>query len=118
MTKHSMTELQNSPISYRPAVNNSTLITVVILRGKRSATPHTRLQLTLRKNIPVEIPVRKKKLATIFGSRNGNLIKRVLLPNSAGMFSAGFAKKPPNDGPKIEPKLHTRGMMENALEDG
>lgn len=68
--------------------------------------------------MPVVIPVKKKKLATIFGSKKGNLIKRVLFPNNAGRFSAGLAKKPPNDGPKIEPRLHTRGMIEKALEHG
>lgn len=99
------------------ATKDSVLVAIVLLRDTLRYSTHA-LQLTLRKNIPVEIPVRKKKLATIFGRRKGNLINRVLFPNNAGIFSAGFAKKPPNDGPKIEPKLHTKGMIENALENG
>ena len=71
--------------------------------------------LTLRNKMPVVIPIMKSALATIFGRRNGNLVKNLLFPKSAGIFSAGLAKKPPNDGPKMEPKLQTRGIIENAL---
>ena len=60
------------------------------------------------------IPIRKSMLATIFGKAKGNAIKNLLWPNKAGKFSAGFAKNPPNDGPKIDPKDHTSGIMENA----
>jgi hypothetical protein len=65
--------------------------------------------------MPVLIPIKKKALATIFGRANGNLIRNLLFPNNPGRFSAGLAKKPPNDGPKIEPRFHTSGMMEKAL---
>ena len=61
------------------------------------------------------IPMKKKTLATIFGSAKGNLIKNLLFPNNPDRFSAGLAKNPPNDGPKIDPRFHTRGMIENAL---
>lgn len=71
--------------------------------------------LTLRYKIPVLIPRIKKALATKFGRANGNLIKNLFLPKSLGILSAGFAKKPPKDGPKIEPRLHTSGIIENAL---
>ena len=70
---------------------------------------------TCKKRMPVKIPTRNRQLATRFGRRNGNLISNLLCPNSPGMFSAGFAKKPPKDGPKIEPILHTSGMIEKAL---
>lgn len=69
---------------------------------------------TLRNKNPVEIPIKNKILATMFGRRKGNLISNLLFPNKPGMFSAGFAKKPPNEGPKIEPRDQTRGMIENA----
>lgn len=61
------------------------------------------------------IPVRKRTLATMLGRANGNLIRNLLFPNKPGKFSAGLAKKPPKDGPKMEPRLHTRGIIENAL---
>ena len=70
---------------------------------------------TFRNRMPVLIPIKKKPLATMFGKANGNLIKNLLFPNNPDKFSAGLAKKPPNDGPKIEPRFHTRGMIENAL---
>jgi hypothetical protein len=61
------------------------------------------------------IPMRNNTLATIFGSANGNAIRKWLCPNKDGIFSAGLAKKPPNEGPKIEPRVHTSGMIEKAL---
>ena len=60
------------------------------------------------------MPIVKKALASRLGSANGNAFKNLLLPNNAGRFSAGFAKIPPNEGPKMEPSVHTRGMTENA----
>ena len=42
-------------------------------------------------------------------------MKNLLFPNRPGRFSAGLAKKPPKVGPAMEPKLQTRGMIENAL---
>ena len=65
--------------------------------------------------MPVVIPIRKSKLATIFGRANGNFFRNLLFPKSPGKFSAGLAKKPPKDGPKIDPRLQTRGIIENAL---
>jgi hypothetical protein len=70
---------------------------------------------TFRKRNPVLIPTRNRTLQTILGSANGNLIKNLLFLNKLGKFSAGFAKKPPKEGPKIEPRLHTSGIIENAL---
>jgi hypothetical protein len=61
------------------------------------------------------MPIKKRTLATMFGKRNGYLRKSQLCPNSLGKFSAGLAKKPPNDGPKIDPRLQTNGMIEKAL---
>jgi hypothetical protein len=69
---------------------------------------------TLRNSIPVVMPTAKSTLATMFGSAKGNLTKNQLFPNNAGKFSAGLAKNPPNEGPKIEPRLQTRGMIEKA----
>jgi len=69
----------------------------------------------LRNRIPVVMPMRKRQLATIFGSRNGYLINSLLFPNKLFMFSAGLTKNPPNDGPKIDPRLQTRGIIEKAL---
>lgn len=51
----------------------------------------------------------------IFGSAKGKLRKNLLFPKSPGKFCAGLAKNPPKDGPNIEPRLHTNGMIENAL---
>jgi len=59
--------------------------------------------------------MRKSELATRFGRRKGNLIRSLLDPKSPGIFSAGLAKNPPNEGPKIDPRLQTSGMIENAL---
>jgi len=64
--------------------------------------------------MPVMIPMRNKELATRFGSKKGNLMSNLLSPNIPDKFSAGFAKKPPNEGPKIDPRLQTSGIMENA----
>ena len=61
------------------------------------------------------IPIRKKELATMFGRAKGYLIKNLLCPKSPGRLSAGLAKKPPNDGPKMDPRLHTSGIIEKAL---
>lgn len=61
------------------------------------------------------MPTMNRTLATMFGRANGNLIKNLFFPNRPGILSAGLAKKPPKDGPKIEPKLQTRGIIENAL---
>lgn len=70
---------------------------------------------TLKNRNPVEIPIMKRKLAIIFGNAKGKLRKNLLFPNSAGKFCAGRAKNPPNDGPKIDPRLHTKGIIEKAL---
>jgi hypothetical protein len=51
----------------------------------------------------------------MFGSAKGNLMRNLLLPNNPDKFSAGFAKKPPKEGPKMDPRFHTKGMTENAL---
>jgi hypothetical protein len=61
------------------------------------------------------MPTINNALATKFGSANGNLSMNLLFPNNPGMCSAGLAKKPPKDGPKIDPRLHTSGIIENAL---
>jgi hypothetical protein len=70
---------------------------------------------TLRNRMPVLIPIKNNMLATILGRANGNLIRNLLCLNKAGKFSAGLAKNPPKEGPKMEPRLHTSGMIENAL---
>lgn len=49
------------------------------------------------------------------GKRKGNFSKNLLPPNNKGRFSVGFANIPPNEGPKIEPMVHTKGMIEKAL---
>jgi hypothetical protein len=72
-------------------------------------------KLTLRKRKPVAIPIVKSPLATRFGNAKGNLRRNLLFPNSSGKFCAGLARNPPNEGPKIDPRLQTRGMIENAL---
>lgn len=60
------------------------------------------------------IPMRKRTLETRFGRRKGYLIMSLLWPKRPGRFSAGLAKKPPNEGPNIEPRLQTRGIIEKA----
>jgi hypothetical protein len=70
---------------------------------------------TLRNKMPVLIPIKNSMLATILGSAKGNSARNLLCPNKPGKFSTGLAKKPPNEGPKIEPRLHTSGIIENAL---
>jgi hypothetical protein len=71
--------------------------------------------LAFRYKNPVVIPIKNKALATMLGRANGNLAKNSLFPNSPGKFSTGLAKKPPNDGPKIDPRLQTSGIIEKAL---
>jgi hypothetical protein len=70
--------------------------------------------LTLRYSIPVMIPTMKSELATMFGRAKGYLARNLLPPKSAGQFSVGFAKKPPKDGPNIDPIDQTKGIMEKA----
>jgi len=84
---------------------------VVVSRGESGQE----VFLALRYKNPVVIPIRNRKLATMLGSANGNLIKNLLWPNKPGRFSAGLAKNPPKDGPNIEPRLQTSGIIENAL---
>jgi len=60
------------------------------------------------------IPVTKSTLATILGSANGYFARNLLPPKMLGQFSVGLAKKPPNEGPKIDPMLQTNGIIENA----
>lgn len=72
-------------------------------------------RLTWRNKIPVVIPIRKNVLAMMFGRRKGNLIRSLLSPKIPDRFSAGLAKNPPRDGPKVDPRLHTMGITENAL---
>lgn len=59
--------------------------------------------LTLRKRIPVMIPVINRVDATRFGSAKGYLLKNSLLPKSSGNFLAGDARAPPRIGPKTLP---------------
>ena len=65
--------------------------------------------------MPVLIPIKNSMLATILGSAKGNSARNLLFPNKPGKFSTGLAKNPPNEGPKMEPRLHTSGIIENAL---
>lgn len=71
--------------------------------------------LAFKNKNPVLIPTMNRALATMFGSAKGYLIMNLLFPNNPGMCSAGLAKKPPKDGPNIEPRLQTSGIIENAL---
>lgn len=57
----------------------------------------------------------KKTHATKLGNANGYFLKKTLSPKRPGYCSAGRAKKPPKEGPKMLPSDHTRGMMEKAL---
>lgn len=56
----------------------------------------------------------KKKLAMMFGNAKGKFRRNLFCPKRAGKFCAGCAKNPPNDGPNIDPKLQTNGIIENA----
>ena len=60
------------------------------------------------------IPLTNRQLATIFGSANGYFERSLLPPKIPGQFSDGFAKNPPKEGPKIDPILHTKGIILNA----
>jgi hypothetical protein len=74
-----------------------------------------KMWLTWRKRIPVVMPRRNKTLDIMFGRTKGKAIRNLLPPKTADRFSAGLAKNPPNEGPKMEPRLQTKGMMEKAL---
>lgn len=73
-----------------------------------------RTGFTLRKRTPVLIPIMKNAQAIIFGRAKGYLIRNLLCPNHPDRFSAGLAKNPPKEGPKMDPRFHTRGMTEKA----
>jgi hypothetical protein len=60
-------------------------------------------------------PIAKKIPAIRLGSAKGNLAKNVLWPNISGKFSTGFAKKPPNAGPRVLPTAHTSGRILKAF---
>jgi len=53
--------------------------------------------------------------ATRFGRAKGYALKNLFSPNRCGYLAAGFAKAPPNAGPKILPIVQTRGMTLKAL---
>lgn len=70
---------------------------------------------TLRKRTPVVNPIKKNTHPTRLGRAKGYFFKNTLFPKSSGCLSAGFAKAPPNAGPKILPIVHIRGMTLKAL---
>ena len=68
-----------------------------------------------RKNRSAVVSEMRKMMAPMmFGSAKGYAWRNRLPPNSPGNRSAGFAKSPPNAGPKIDPIDHTSGIMEKA----
>lgn len=85
-----------------------------LIWGQYGCQLRVRTELTLRKRIPVLMPIMKKAQATMFGRAKGYLIRNLLCLNSPGRPSAGLAKNPPKEGPKMDPKFHTRGMTEKA----
>lgn len=69
---------------------------------------------TRRNRNATEMPMTKNPAATKFGRAKGYILRNTDPPNKSGCFSAGLAKAPPKDGPKILPIVQTSGMILNA----